>query len=83
MNNKILISVKVPMIEQKYDIFVPAFKTIFNVIETIEQGISELSHGEYIPSGKVMLYNSNGELINPNVIVKESGLLNGSDVIMI
>ena len=81
--NKILISVKVPLIDEEYDIFVPIFKSVSNVIELLEHGISELSHGDYIPTGKVMLYNSDGKPIARNTIIKNSGLYNGSNVTLI
>ncbi|MBR2587816.1 MAG: hypothetical protein IKD77_01250 [Bacilli bacterium] len=83
MTNKILICVKIPMIDDEYDIFIPAFKTIFNVTRLIEQAISEMTYNDYVSSGSAMLYDDSGKLINPNTIVKDSGLTNGSTVIMI
>ncbi len=83
MTNKILISICVPMIEQNYEVFIPICKTVGQIIKTIENSIKELSQGEYKPSASSMIYNEEGKLINPNLVVKESGLVSGSNVIII
>ena len=83
MNNKILINIYVPKIEQIYEVFIPISKNIYNVTKLLEQSIKELSQNEYTTNGTTLLYNEYGKLIKPNVLVKDSGLVNGSKIIII
>lgn len=78
MENKILITVNIPRSETKYEIFVPVGKTVFHIFELVEQNLSEVDDEQYIS-----VYNEAGILINPNVLIKDSGLINGSNVIII
>lgn len=84
MNNKILIEVFVPMIEQEFDVFIPINKKIVNVIRLLYEAIKDLSN-DCLPDKKnIILYNrQNGFVIDPKLSVKEAGLVNGTQVILI
>lgn len=82
--NKILVEVSVPTIEKTFDIFIPVNKKIGHAIIQISQGVSELTDGAYIAKKNAILCNKlNGSIYNPNIIVKDSGLMNGSKVMLI
>ena len=84
MNNKILIEVFVPMLEQEYDVFVPINKKIKNVTRLINDAIVDLSNGCFPKKSDIVLYNrQNGFILDPKLNVKEAGLVNGSQVILI
>ena len=83
MENKILLSISVPMVEQTYEVFVPVGKTVNHVMKLIEQSVNEMTNGEYKPDVQTKFYNEQGMLIKPNVLIKDSGLINGSNVIII
>lgn len=84
MNNKILIEVFVPMLEQEYDVFVPINKKIKNVTRLINDAIVDLSNGCFPKKNDIVLYNrQNGFILDPKLNVKEAGLVNGSQVILI
>jgi len=82
--NKILIEIYVPLIEKKYEVFVPINKKIRRVIVLLNEAISELTDGIYIAPNNTFLYNKfTGDMLKPEVLVKDSGLKNGSKVILI
>ena len=47
MNNKVLVEVDVPVLEQKYNCFIPIGKSILQVSKLLAKGIKELSDGAY------------------------------------
>lgn len=82
MDNKILVKVIVPVLEQNYDVFIPISKTVFQITELLKKGINDLSEGVY-QSNEVAIYNSLGVQLDPNIIMKDSGITNGSTLIII
>ena len=84
MNNKILIQVIVPTIEQKYEVYIPISKSVKKILYLIKKSINELTDGAFPLADNIRMYNqSTGEEINVNAIVKNSGLENGSKVLLI
>ena len=84
MNNKILIEVFVPMLEEEYDVFVPINKKIKNVTRLISEAIVDLSNGCFPIKKDIFLYNrQNGLMLDPKLNVKEAGLVNGSQIVLI
>ena len=82
--NKVLVSVNVPILEKKYDIYFPANRKICNVIKMIKSSLFELSQGIFDINGNYVLYNKeNGEPYDMNVLVRESNIRNGSSVILL
>lgn len=57
MENKVLVQLVVPDIDEKYDIYLPLNKKIGKVIELLNKSINEMSDGEYIGSSTTCLYN--------------------------
>ena len=84
MGNKILVIVSVPLLESEYTIFIPANKKIGTVRNNIIDTISELSDGGLKETEKLNLYDSEKNLVyNNDVYVKNSGLTNGSKIILV
>ena len=83
MNNKILIEVNVPIIEEVYNVFIPASKTVYQVTQLLKKSISELTDGAYEDTTNAVLYDARGKEIDPSLIIKNSGITNGSNVILI
>ncbi len=84
MNNKILVEVYVPMLEVEYDVFIPINKKIQNVKRLLNEAIADLSNGCFPIKNDIILYNRfNGIELDPKLNVKEAGLVNGSQVILI
>ena len=83
MENKILINVVVPILEENYNVFVPVGKTVDNVKEQLQNSISELSMGAVDKNHPMDLYDSNGTLLQGNLYIKETNIENGCKVILI
>lgn len=84
MNNKILILVNCPLLEQKYEIFVPVGKRIVTVIKLIVKAINELSDNNFPNNVNACIYNKDtGEKYSKSLTIKEAGIINGMEVIFL
>ena len=84
IENKVLVSVNVPMLEKKYDIYFPVNRKISNVIGMIKSSLYQLSQGSFDSNRDYVLYNKdNGEPYDMNILVRESNIRNGSSVILL
>ena len=85
MNNKILIEVIVPLLEENFEIYIPVNKRISTVIKLIEKSLNEITNG-YYPTQKensVIIDEESGSVFDVNLTVKESNMINGSKIILI
>ena len=82
--NKLYIEVKVPTIERKFEMLVPVNKKVSSVIILIQKAINELTEGVYIIKDNAILCDEKlGGVYNHDVLVKDSGLKNGTKVLLI
>jgi hypothetical protein len=82
--NKVFIIVEVPLIEQKYEVYIPIGKKIHKVTSILAKAISELSGGHYPIKDDATLYSKvTGRAYNINLTVKDTDIRNGSEVILI
>ena len=85
MNNKILIEVIVPLLEENFEIYIPVNKRISTVSKLIEKSLNEITNG-YYPTQKensVIIDEESGSVFDVNLTVKESKMINGSKIILI
>ena len=85
MNNKILIEVIVPLLEENFEIYIPVNKRISTVIKLIEKSLNEITNG-YYPTQKensVIIDEESGSVFDVNLTLKESKMINGSKIILI
>ena len=84
MNNKVFIIVQVPLIEQKYEVYIPIGKKIHKVTTILAKAVSELSGGHFPIKEDTTLYSKvTGKAYNINMTVKETDIRNGTEVILI
>ena len=84
IENKVLVSVNVPILEKKYDIYFPVNRKMCNVIGMIKTSLYELSQGTFDMNSDYVLYNEeNGDPYDMNILVRESNIRNGSKVILL
>ena len=84
MNTKILVEVYVPNLDIKYNVFIPASRKVSNVIIDLIKGIHELSDGAYPVNSRHALMNGDTcEIYNNNVNIKESGIKNGTKLLLV
>ena len=84
MNNKVLVSLKVPELDTTFDIFLPVNKKIGNIIILLNKMLNDISDGTYSISNKFALFNiDTEELYKPDVLLINTSIRNGTKLLMI
>ena len=84
MNNKILIELEIPLIEKRYDLFIPINKKVGTVKNLIENALVELTDSAYVPKDDSNFYSKEtGEIFDVNKTVRDTNLRHGSRIILI
>lgn len=82
--NKVFIIVEVPLIEEKYEVYIPIGKKIYKVSNILAKAVSELSGGHYPLKKDATIYSKiTGKPYNINMTVKDSDIRNGTEIILI
>lgn len=82
--NKVLVKVFFPQIDKDYDIWIPLNRRIYDIISLLSKGVNELNDGIFQPKEIPTLYNRlTGEYYDLNIIVKNTNIRNGTELIMI
>ena len=82
--NKILVELEIPLIEVKYDMFIPINKKVGTIKSLIERSLIELTDMAYIPRPDTNLYSKEtGDIYDVNKTVRDTDLKNGSRIILI
>ena len=81
---KVLVEVFVPVIDARYDVFIPSTSQVSEILELLKKAVAELSGGRFASSGETALcYRESGAIINVNMTVCELGIHNGSKLMLI
>ena len=84
MNNKILIELEIPLIEKKYDLFIPINKKIGTIKRLIENALVDLTDNAYVPRDDSNFYSKEtGQIFDVNKTVRDTELRNGSRIILV
>ena len=83
-HNKILIELEIPLVEKKYDVFIPINKKIGTIKSLIEASLIELTDNAYSPREDSNFYSKDTGLIyDVNETVRNTDLKNGSRILLI
>lgn len=85
MQNKYLINVIVPIIELDFDVYIPNNKKVGTIKTHILNAIREESNNSFKKNINDIriIDRDNGKEFDNNVLVKDSGIKNGSKVVII
>ena len=84
IENKVLVSVNVPSLEKKYDVYIPVNRKIYSIIDMLKKSLFELSLGSFNIDNKYVLYNADsGDEYDMNILVRDTDIRNGSEIIML
>lgn len=84
MNNKILIELVVPLLEERYEVYIPINKRISTIIKLFQKALNETTNGYYpIKNDSVIIDEMTGNVYDVNITVKDSKMINGTKVILI
>ena len=82
--NKVMIKLYIPTIGMQFDVWISSRSYIKIIIKLFVDGIKELTYNEYHPSKFPDLYNKRtGVIYDINKTVKESNILNGTELMLI
>lgn len=83
MNNKVLVELVVPVLEESYDVFIPINKKVGNVIGLISKLVSDMSGGYFVANNRNSLYSGDtGDKYPIDVLVLNTDIRNGSKLIL-
>ena len=83
MNNKVLVELVVPVLEESYDVFIPMNRKVGNVIGLISKIVSDMSGGYFVANEKNSLYSGDsGDKYPVDVLVLNTDIRNGSKLIL-
>ena len=84
MDNKVLITLYIPHLDKKYDMYIPVNKRIHVIIDLVKKALYELSEGSFRENDDYELYNyETGELYNMNDLVRDTNIRNNSKIVII
>lgn len=82
--NKVLVKLNVPAFEEQYDVWIPLNRRIYNVTELLVKAVNDFSGGCYKPSKRPALYDKiTAEPYNINLTVKDAGIKNSTEIVLI
>ena len=70
IDNKVLVSISIPSLEVKYDVYVPVNRKVYSVINMLKISLFEISLGLFDITKDYVLYNAvNGTMYDMNALV--------------
>lgn len=83
MNNKILVELEIPLMEKRYDMYLPINKKIGTIKKLLEEDIEELKDSTYVSEETNFYSKETGAIYDVNQTVRDTDLKNGSRIILI
>ncbi len=84
MKNKVCVDLIVPVIEERYNLFIPVNKKTIEIIFLLNKAISEMTDGSFPINNELSLINATtGAVYDVNLTFKENNILNGSKLILL
>ena len=84
MNKKVLVSLYVPCVGQKYDIYVPVFLEIREVAVLLSEAVEKLTNGKYHATGDELLCEKeNNIVLDMKCQIQDYNIKNGDELILI
>lgn len=82
--NRVLIRVYIPLLEKKYDVWVPINKKVYEIIINLIKGINSINKIEYDMKEIPNLYDKeSSEVYDINAKIIDTNIRNGSEVILL
>lgn len=84
MKNKVLVTVKIPEIDESYDVYLPVNRKIGNIITLLINSIKDLNEIEFEDNCNLFLYSSiTGEKYDIDKLLYDTDIRNGSIIYLI
>ena len=83
MDFRVYVTIEMPILDKKYELFVPIDRRVHDLIELLVKSIPELSE-DYYKEHKPNLYSkTTGEVYDMNTIIKNSTIKMGTRLILL
>ncbi|BDR52720.1 hypothetical protein KIM372_06270 [Bombiscardovia nodaiensis] len=84
MNDKIMLEVSLPATHKSYDLWTPIQLTVGQASALIAEILQSREPDRYSAQGDIALMDKGtGALLNPNCKIQDSGLVTGSQVVLV
>lgn len=84
MNNKVLIKLVVPSLNNSYDIFIPVNELVWRVTKLIVKSVSDLSRVTLDINNKYILINQNtGKIYDINEKIIDTDIRNSTELVLL
>lgn len=84
MENKVLVKIIVPLLDDSFDCFIPVNEVIWKIKKLIIKSISDLTNTNLdLSSDYIFINKDNGRIYNTNEIVINTDIRNGSELMML
>lgn len=84
MNNKVLIKLYVPLLDEHFDLFIPVNEVVWKIISLSFKGCLELKDFSFSQNEKFVLINKQtDEVYSMNSTIYESNIRNGTELILL
>jgi len=81
--NKVYVILYVPLISERYEMFLPISKKIGSITRLLTKSVNELSDGTFPIKDSLLYDKKDGIMYDLNIKVIESNIRNGSEIILI
>ncbi len=83
MNFRVYVIIEAPILDEKYELFIPCDRRIHDIINILKKSIPGFNEGFY-QNKKPNIYNkTTGKLYDLNLIIKNSDIKMGTRLIML
>ena len=82
--DKLLISLHVPALNEKFDLFVPAELAIVDLTPVIAKGVAGISNGRYIVTGMELLSGKDDQILfDPHKTLADYSVPDGAELMLL
>ena len=79
MNNKMLVIIYVPLLDEEYDIFIPINKKVGTIKKYFIENVDGLNNND----SHMLINEEDNKEIDNNVYIKNSGIKNGARLLLV
>lgn len=84
MNNKVLVNVDVPELDNDFDLFIPVNELIWRVNKMVVKSVSDLSGVPLNPNDKYVFINKiNNTVYRNNEVIIDTDIRNGTELVLL
>ena len=83
MDFRVYVTIEMPILDKKYELFVPIDRRVHDLIEILKKSIPELNEGYYKKNDINLYSKTTGEVYDMNLIIKNSNIKMGTRLILL